>query len=97
MSPDKGKVEGTRRGEMARRMAAGVNVRSVGTIRDRGDVYAISPQVDSGHNYFHSLLLLSAEVVTIFSLCMLGFLVFLIIESLPLVGSLVLSIHDFFS
>ena len=58
---------------------------------------AHSLQVDGGHDYFHWSPLLSPEVVTIFSLCMLGFLVFLIVESLPLVSSLVLSIHDFFS
>ena len=65
---------------MVRRMAAGVNVRSMDTIRDRGMcmLLAHSLQVDGGRDYFHWSPLLSPEVVTIFSLCMLGFLVFLI-------------------
>ena len=67
-------------------MAARVNVKSMCMIRDGGDVYAISPQVDSGRDYFQSSLLLSPEVVAIFSLCMLSFLVFLIIELLSLVS-----------
>lgn len=67
-------------------MAAGVNVKSVRTIRDGGDAYAISPQVHSGRDYFQSSPLLSPEVVAIFSLRTLGFLVFLIVELLPLVS-----------
>ena len=47
---------------MARRMAAGVNVRSVDTIRDRGDVYAISPQPTGG--WWSQLLPLVAAAVT---------------------------------
>jgi hypothetical protein len=79
------------------RMAAGVNVRSVGTIRDGGDVYAFSPQVDSGRDYFQLSPLPSPELVAT-SLRTLGCLVFLIVECiLPLVSSLVLSIRDFFS
>ena len=47
---------------MARRMAAGVNVRSVDTIRDRGDVYTISPQPTGGQ--WSRLLPLVAAAVT---------------------------------
>ena len=71
---------------MARRMAAGVNVRSLRTIRDGGDVYPFSLQVDSGRGYFQSPPLLSPEVIVIFSLHTLGFFVFLIIELLSLVS-----------
>ena len=71
---------------MARRMAAGVNVRSLRTIRDGGGVYPFSPQVDSGRDYFQSPPLLSPEVVVIFSLRTLGFFVFLIVELLSLVS-----------
>ena len=41
---------------MTRRMAAGVNVRSVGIIRGGGmcEVDAFSPQVDSGRDCFQS-------------------------------------------
>jgi len=51
-------------------MAAGVNVRSMGTFRDGGDVYAVSPQVDSGRDYFQS----SPP-----SHCVCPFLVFLVV------------------
>ena len=60
-------------------------------------MYAFSPQMDNGRDYLQLSPLPSPEVVATFSLRMLGFLVFLIVELLPLVSSLVLSIHGFFS
>ena len=47
---------------MAWRIAVGVNVRSMDTIRDRGDVYAISPQPTGGQ--WSRLLPLVAAAVT---------------------------------
>ena len=47
---------------MVRRMAVGVNVRSVDTIRDRVDVYTISPQPTGGQ--WSQLLPLVAAAVT---------------------------------